>query len=363
MGKLILQGNDTDYPGFSLLGETTLAIKFDETGSSNDFNRLEFLDLSGTTSVSIASTGVVGGFGNLLFQLEENNNVLTTVTISGSEHFNLGVRNGHNNSGDGVVTDIAATAASPTTIHSSLTLINASATTGGVFILAGGTSRSGDGPFGNGASLNPNITITYTGLTIKGGSGDDHIDNDAKNGIVTDGNGQDLVILGGAGAKAILGAGTGDIVIVGASELGTIETAGSALGDKVTFGSAATAQLIVAAGAEVGLTINNASIGLTKVVGVAANMEINFGVVTHLGAITDETAAVASATTLKAAENDAIALAPPGVAYFSFHGNEYFIATNNIEGAVSANDAIVELVGVTNIHNAINSAGLVTLHV
>jgi hypothetical protein len=29
----------------------------------------------------------------------------------------------------------------------------------------------------------------------------------------------------------------------------------------------------------------------------------------------------------------------------SFHGNEFFIATNNNEAAVSANDAIVELVG------------------
>jgi hypothetical protein len=47
----------------------------------------------------------------------------------------------------------------------------------------------------------------------------------------------------------------------------------------------------------------------------------------------------------------------------SFHGNEFFIATNNNEAAVSANDAIVELVGVTNIHHATNLFGLVTLHV
>jgi hypothetical protein len=31
--------------------------------------------------------------------------------------------------------------------------------------------------------------------------------------------------------------------------------------------------------------------------------------------------------------------------------------------AVSPNDAIVELVGITNIHHAVNAAGLVTLHV
>jgi hypothetical protein len=51
------------------------------------------------------------------------------------------------------------------------------------------------------------------------------------------------------------------------------------------------------------------------------------------------------------------------MAYFNFKGNEYLIATNNAEAAVSSDDAIVELVGITNIHHAINSFGLVTLHV
>jgi len=89
----------------------------------------------------------------------------------------------------------------------------------------------------------------------------------------------------------------------------------------------------------------------------------SFGITTsHF--IADETTAVASATTLKAAENAAVsAFGSSGVVYFTFKGNEYFIATSNAEAAVSANDAIVELVGVTNIHNAVNAFGLVTLHV
>ena len=61
------------------------------------------------------------------------------------------------------MTDIAATAALTATIHSSLTLINASATTGGVAIFAGATNNSGAGHFQNGGNLNANITITYTG--------------------------------------------------------------------------------------------------------------------------------------------------------------------------------------------------------
>jgi hypothetical protein len=110
----------------------------------------------------------------------------------GSDFSLLGETTGHSNSGDGVVTDIAATAASPTKIASSLALIDASATTGGAQIFAGATNTSGAGNFANGASLNPNITITYTGLKIIGGSGNDFIENDAKNGIVHDGHGTDL---------------------------------------------------------------------------------------------------------------------------------------------------------------------------
>jgi hypothetical protein len=59
MGHLILQGENTTYPGFSLLDESNLAITMDETGVSQfDLNRLDFLVLSGTTSVSIASRGL-----------------------------------------------------------------------------------------------------------------------------------------------------------------------------------------------------------------------------------------------------------------------------------------------------------------
>jgi hypothetical protein len=364
MGHLILQGDNTVYHGFSLLGESSLAITFDETGIGH-FNDLPFLVLSGTTSVNIGSTGNTGG-RNEFTQLAENNSVLTTVTISGSDFFSLGLGTGQSNSGDGVVTDIAATAASPTTIHSSLALIDASATTGGVVISAGATNSSGAGNFQNGGSLPANVTITYTGLTIKGGSGNDLIENDAKNGIVTDGNGKDTVILGGAGEKATLGTGSGDHVAVGGSNLGTNETAGSALGDAVKFANAAAAELFVYPGAEAGSTAGTKSIGLTKVLNAADGMEINFGNVTTSHFIFDatNTPAVASATNLTAAENAAVnAFGSSGVVYFSFHGNEYFIATNNIETMVSSNDAIVKLVGVTNIHHADNAFGLVTLHV
>jgi hypothetical protein len=67
-----------------------------------------------------------------------------------------------------------------------------------VDISAGATNTSSAGSFDDGASPNANVTVTYTGLVIRGGSGLDALENDAKNGIVTVGNGDDIVILGGA---------------------------------------------------------------------------------------------------------------------------------------------------------------------
>jgi hypothetical protein len=307
---------------------------------------------------------------NVLDQLAEKNNVLTTVTISGSEQFNLGSSGAPSNR-EGVVTDIAATAAFPTKIHSSLTLIEASATTGDLQIYAGATNTSGAGQFANGRSLDPNVTITYTGLTIKGGSGHDTIGNDAKNGVVTAGNGNgDSVGLGGAGAKATLGTGSFDVVEVGFSFLGTNETAGSALGDKVTFGNAATAQLIVGTGAEAGSTAGTASIGLTKVVHAEAGMKINFSAVTPSSNIFDGrdvgVTAKGLGLNLTAAENAVVAtMGGPGVAFFFFGGNEYFIATNHTETAVSSDDVIVKLVGLHDFTTltGTDSFGVVTLHV
>jgi hypothetical protein len=361
MGHLILQGDNTTYPGFSLLGDSSLSITFDEIGVSH-FDQLNFLVLSGTTSVSIASTGANFGV-NVLLQLAEKTNNLATVTINGKEGFIIGNPVAQSNSGDGVVTDIADTAASPTRIHSALKLIDASATTGGVDIFAGAINASGAGNFQNGGSLNANITITYTGLTIKGGSGNNFIENDAKNGIITDGNGNDHDTLGGAGAKLTLGTGSGDFALVGRSDLGSNEAPGSALGDTVKFGFASTARLVVGTGAEAGSTAGAKSIGVTKVLDAADGMEIDFKSVSTSHSILDVTPGVASATGLTKAENMAVdLLGGAGVVYFSFHGNEYFIATDNVEAAVSSSDAIVELVGVTNIHHASNAFGLVTLH-
>jgi hypothetical protein len=358
MARLFLQGDGYTYDGIALTGESSLTISFLDTGTVG--LSLNYLVLSGTTSLNITSFGAPGGY-NALPQLEEDTDVLTTVTLKGSERFILGSPAGTSNGGDGVVTFVETL--SPSKFASSLTLIDASATTGGVNIFAGATNTNSEGPFVVNFGSSSNFTITYTGLEIVGGSGNDLIENDAKNGIVTDRNGSDTVILGAAGAKATLGNGAFDVVFVGHSDLGTNEAAGNALGDSVTFGAAATASLVVDPGAEAGSTAGTTSIGQTKVHDAAAGMLINFGAITHSSNIVDETAAVAAATSLAAAENDAVdAMAGPGVAYFNYKGSEYFIATNNTETAVASHDAIVKLVGVIGLH-ATNSFGEVTLHV
>jgi hypothetical protein len=84
MAHLILRGDNTTFPGFSLLDETSLAITLDDAGTLG-FN-LAFLVLSGPTSVSIASMGTTGGL-NKFPQLDETKGDLTTVTITGSEPF------------------------------------------------------------------------------------------------------------------------------------------------------------------------------------------------------------------------------------------------------------------------------------
>jgi hypothetical protein len=366
MTTLILQGDDItfDTTGLTLV-VGSLALTMEATGAGSSYTDIPYLVLSGTTSVSIGSTyggASTGESTNELGQLLETNNDLTTVTISGSQTFLFGRPAGHSNPGDGVVTDINATAISPTTIASSLTLINAAATTGELAIFAGATNTGGTGDFENGASLNADITITYNGLKIEGGSGRDSIENDAKHGIVTEGNhADDFVSLGGAAATATLGTGAGDTVLVGISDLGTDEAAGNALGDSVKFGAPATAELIVGSGAEAGSTAGTTSIGETKVHGAAAGMEIGFTSISSSN-IVNENAEVAHATSLTAAENEAVhALGGAGVAYFKYGGNEYFVATHATETSVSPSDAVVELVGVVNLI-ATNASGLVTLH-
>jgi hypothetical protein len=320
-------------------------------------NALGFLVSTGDTEVNMM--GSLSGFDpfpSQLGQLAETDNSLTTVTLSGTG-ISLGV--GYPAyAGDGVVTDIDATATSPVTIHSSLTLVDASATTSEVDILVGATNTGGT-VFANGTILNSNVTITYDGLTVEGGSGSNYIENDANQGVITDGNGGgDEVTLGGAGASTTLGTGSSDMATVGASNLGTQEAPGAAIGDTVTFGAGGTAQLIIGTGAEVGATAGTTGIGQTNLGSATAGMTIDLSAITTSATVE---AFDATQATLAAAENAAAAdLGGAGIAYFTFGGEEYIVAAHGSEAAVAANDAVVHLIGVSGLAMT-DHAGVLTL--
>jgi hypothetical protein len=144
---LLIEGYDIQDSGEALTPSHSLAVTFDATGTGISDTSLAFLDVTNDVNVSIASdhAGTVTGGTNVFNQIAETDNSLTTVTLSGPQPFVLGGEYAGFNTDDGVVTDIGATATSLTTIHSSLKLIDASATTGGVTILAGATNTSGAG--------------------------------------------------------------------------------------------------------------------------------------------------------------------------------------------------------------------------
>jgi hypothetical protein len=320
--------------------------------SSLTYLLLGSLTSTGDAAVSIASTGAAGstpsaGY-NGIGTLTETDGHLTTVTVTGDDYLYLGYSGG-------VATDSATTRA-VTTFNSSLTEIDASATTGGVTIYAGNSTQDAAAAI-----------VTYKGLTLEGGSGPgDVLYNGADSGVTTDGNGKgDAVWLGGSNARGVLGTGASDLAEVGDSAYATTlavvgpEAPGSALGDTVTFSVGATAKIIISGGAEWdGATYVRGNpdngVGQTTVVGaVAAGATIPGTLIdlSHVvGAspnIQNAQTSVAGASNLTAAENAAVAaLGGAGVAYFTYGSNEFLVATYAPEQVVCSGDAVVELQGV-----------------
>jgi hypothetical protein len=351
--SLLFEGDNGTAPGYTAVPSSNLTVTFDDTGTGSSSYTLGYLTVINYTSVTINSncaSSVTGGANNL-HQLAETDNDLTTVTIKGSQNFNLGsTAGGEANADDGVVTDTGAIfTIFPTTIVSSLTTIDASATTGAVKILAGATNTNGV------------VTITYTGLTIKAGSGQDFIENDATNGSVytgLDAASGDTIILGGATAKTT-DWGSDTTVIVGSSLIGTPELPGTACGDMVSL-NAPGGELQIGKGAEAGSTAGTAAICQTLLQRELLGTTIDFKSVTSSSYIANEDSAVTSASSVTAAENAAVkALGAAGVAFFTFGSSEYFIATNHTETAVSPHDAVV-VVGQSG-YWATDTGGLVTL--
>jgi S-layer protein len=139
----------------------SLAVNFAGTSTAATFETLNTLTSTGDTTIAISSGGAStqAGYYNAIDNLNETDNHLTTITITGAQAFKL-----FNVSTDGVQS---------TTTASSLTTIDGHAATGALTINAGGTI--------------PLDNVTYTGLTIFGGTGGDTITNSAANGVITEG--------------------------------------------------------------------------------------------------------------------------------------------------------------------------------
>ena len=322
----------------------SLAVMFNNTDTATSLNDLLLTNLTSTSdaTVSIASTGAAGntaGAGyNGIGTLTETDGYLTTVKVTGSDYLYLGYNGG-------VSTNHSTF--STANITSALTTVDASATTGGVEIYAGNTTLDASG-----------FEVSYQGLTLDGGSGNGEIlYNGANSGVTSDGNGNgDAICLGGSNASGTLGTGASDMAYVGDSAYATAathtgpEAVGVALGDTVTFKAGATATIVIEQGAEwdgttyVGGNVHN-GVGRTTVGGAVTGMEIDFSeIIPGSSNIQNQQTAIAGASNLETAENDAVAaLGAKGVAYFTFGGNEFLVAAHTGEAIVSVGDAVVEL--------------------
>ena len=362
------------------------------TGASNtlDFmntttaHNLQLGILTGTSdgSITINSTGTAGGSSlpiDRVDTINQTDNVTTTVTVTGDANAAVDVGVG---SGFVAPTGFGATLYSSATVPtaglgtggvhtdfdagisgdtaSSLTTIDGSGTTGGVVIVAGDTDLV------NGHNL------TYTGLTIKGGSGNgDFLYDGANSGVVTDGSGNhDAIVLGGSAEQATFGSGAGDIVSIGwDAQVGGASALGAALGANLAFGAGATGVVQLQMGAELAAapgaagTTSATQTNITS--GATTGSTIDFAQV-GLALVNNVTVytPVPADTTFALAEAHAVGLqgATTGLVQFSYGGNEYLIGHLGANaGALGVGDTVVDLVGLSG-HTINVTAGVAVVH-
>ncbi len=182
----------------------SLTINFAGTSAANQ--EINTLTSTGDSTITINSGGAstVNIIGNLL----ETDNHLTTITITGSQAFEL--------------LNVATDSGQATSEASSLTKIDGHLAFGGLTIDAGASLSSSD---------------TYTGLIILGGAGGDTITNAAANGVITEGgtaatlvNTFNTLTVSGAGATINdQASATVDIInLSGANETANLGSGGTA---------------------------------------------------------------------------------------------------------------------------------------
>ncbi|MDE2342562.1 MAG: hypothetical protein KGL63_04085 [Betaproteobacteria bacterium] len=325
------------------------------------------LTSTGDTQVSISSAGTDANAVNTLTSLTETDNQLTKVVITGANAFTLGA----------VHTDSAASLTAATA--STLTTIDASATTGGVTITAGGND------------VVNTQNLTYNGLTILGGTGGDTIINHAKSGVITEGAsastvvntltvdgsgatindgaaaGNDVIHLSGSNETATLGSGASTVSVAAGAAASNVDTvnlvsgAGAAVTDNVLYGAAAGNQtaatnydLLVLGGTLHGNTLNFAA--------AIATTPGALGAATSIGAAQtfDQAVFVALGGTMGGGASTTTTAAINTVDWFQYGGNTYIVdAGGTAPGAGAASTAqVVKIAGVVDLsHATINASG------
>jgi hypothetical protein len=308
-GKVVLTLADATATDDNFTLNFAASASSSATAGAGVSSGLTSVTTSGLEKVTISSAGTAktsaGNFiNNELDSLNDTANTIASIVITGGNDFKL-------NDFDAVT---ATQSTTPTAdIASALKLIDGSAATGNLTISAGTTTDDVSGT---------NFDVKYTGLKIVGGSGNDTLTINAKNGVVDGGAGNDTLIAA-QGTNATLTGGEGkDTFDVSSAKQG-------ASGDSATS-STATINAVTIADFAVGDTLKVGSTSLSS------------------ATIVNGTTAVASATSLFTAIEAALTASTVGtdVAVWFKYGSDTYIAieTGSTNGFTDG-DIVVKLTG------------------
>ncbi len=183
--------NDNNSNDSSTLTLTHAGVSQNNSVAVN-FNGGGNLTLNSTSDSSVVLNTPTGGGNSVTFTISETDNALSSLTITGGDQVTLGtswaydVNGGYGAYPSSAISDTSAIIATGAIVVSSLTKIDASATTEGVTIYAGATigGASSSGIY----AISPPISgVSYSGLVIYGGTGGDTITNYADNGSIVAG--------------------------------------------------------------------------------------------------------------------------------------------------------------------------------
>lgn len=275
-----------------------LNVNFDAKGTGAA--SLNAIITTGTDTAAINSGGVKGVDVNGIGSVTDTLNTMSSITITGANDFTL----------MDVTTNAAATTASAD-VASSLTMIDGSAATGNLVIVAGYAD----------AIAATGFFTTYNALTIKTGTGDDVVSIGGR-GTVSTGTGSDTVYVQRLGVSVDVGV---DSVVDTVLLANTADFTGA-------FGP---------------------TTRVTTISNMAQNDVINLNAITGAATINDFTTTAGTFGSLETAVNAAIADGTSAVDFINWVDGNTYIVVNG------ADDTVVKLVGTYD--NFTVAAGVITI--